>query len=46
MIQMLAGNQGGGATINVYPSQGMDENELAAIISRKIAFQMRMGAVT
>jgi hypothetical protein len=46
MIQMLAGTQGGGgATINVYPSQGMDENELAAIISRKIAWQMRGGAI-
>jgi len=45
MIQMLAGGAGGGATINVYPSQGMNETELAEIVSRKIAFMMRKGAV-
>jgi hypothetical protein len=41
MIQMLSG---GGTTINVYPSAGMDETEIANIVSRKIAFQMRKGA--
>ncbi len=44
MIQLLAGGAGGGPTINVYPSQGMDETELAEIVSRKIAFAMRRGA--
>jgi phage-related protein len=44
MIQLLAGNSGGGPTINVYPSQGMNENDLAEIVSRKIAFAMRRGA--
>jgi hypothetical protein len=44
MIQMLAGGSGGGPVINVYPSQGMNENDLAEIISRKIAFTMRKGA--
>ena len=44
MIQLLAGGAGGGPTINVYPSQGMDETELAEIVSRKIAFAMRKGA--
>jgi hypothetical protein len=43
MIQMLAGGSGAGATINVYPSQGMNESELASIISRQIAFQLRRG---
>jgi len=45
MIQMLSGGAGGGTTINVYPSQGMDETELAEIVSRKIAFAMRRGAI-
>ena len=44
MIQMLAGSAGGaGNVINVYPSQGMNESELAAVISRQIAFQLRRG---
>ena len=44
MIQMLAGGTGGaGNVINVYPSQGMNESELASIISRQIAFQLRRG---
>jgi hypothetical protein len=44
MIQMLAGGSGGtGNVINVYPSQGMNESELASIISRQIAFQLRRG---
>jgi hypothetical protein len=40
MIQMLSG---GGATINVYASPGMDETEVANIVSRKLAFQLRKG---
>jgi hypothetical protein len=45
MIQLLSGGgAGGGTTINVYPSQGMNETELAEIVSRKIAFAMRKGA--
>jgi len=44
MIQLLSGAGGGGPTINVYPSEGMNENDLAEIISRKIAFMMRKGA--
>jgi hypothetical protein len=44
MIQMLSGGAGGGTTINVYPSQGMNETDLAEIVSRKIAFAMRKGA--
>jgi hypothetical protein len=42
MIQMLA-NGGGGMTINVYPSKGMNESELANMVSRQIAFQLRRG---
>jgi len=42
MITMLSG---GGSTINVYPSQGMNETELARKISREMASQMRRGGV-
>jgi phage-related protein len=42
MISMLSGG-GTGNTINVYPSQGMNESELASMISRQIAFQLRRG---
>ena len=42
MIQLLAGGAGG-TTINVYPSPGMNESELASMVSRQIAFQMRKG---
>jgi hypothetical protein len=46
MIQMLSGGRGGGGpTINVYPSAGMDERELAEMVSRKLAYQMRVGAI-
>jgi hypothetical protein len=44
MIDRLSGG-GGGATINVYPSPGMDERELADMVSRKLAYQMRKGSV-
>lgn len=43
MIDRLSG--GGGATVNVYPSQGMDERELAELVSRKLAHQMRRGSI-
>lgn len=36
--------QGGSFTINVYPSPGMDEVELASLVNRQIAFQLRRGA--
>lgn len=35
----------GGQTFNVYPSPGMDEVELASMISRQLAFQLRAGSV-
>jgi hypothetical protein len=41
IIQQLSG---GGITLNVYPSAGMDEAELAAMVSRQLAFQLRKGA--
>ncbi len=44
MIALMTQGQVGGATFNVYPSPGMDEVELAAMISRQIAFQTRKGA--
>jgi hypothetical protein len=43
MIEMLAG-PAGGINITVIPSPGMDERELAALVSRQLAFQMRKGA--
>jgi hypothetical protein len=45
MIQLLSGGGGGGTTINVYPSAGMNERELAEMVSRKLAFQMRRGGI-
>ena len=45
MIQFLSGNAGGGGiNITVNPSPGMDERELAALVSRQLAFQLRKGA--
>lgn len=44
IIGLLAKGQGAGMTFNVYPSPGMDEVELASLISRQIAFQTRKGA--
>ena len=44
MINLLSGG-GGGLTVNVYPSPGMDEAEIASIVSREISFQMRRGSV-
>jgi len=43
LIEMLAG-PAGGINITVNPSAGMDERELAALVSRQLAFQMRKGA--
>ena len=43
MIEMLAG-ESRGIQITVNPSPGMDERELAALVSRQLAFQLRKGA--
>jgi hypothetical protein len=45
MINMMSGGGGGGTTINVYPSPGMDERQLADMVSKKLAFQMRKGGI-
>lgn len=46
MIDYLSGGVGGGgATINVYSQPGMDEMQLAKIVSREISFMMRKGSV-
>jgi hypothetical protein len=45
MIRLLSGGAGGGSTINVYPSAGMNERELAELVSRRLAFELRRGAV-
>jgi phage-related protein len=42
IIAQLSG--GNGTTINVYPSAGMDERDLADLVSRKLAFELRRGA--
>jgi hypothetical protein len=44
MIGMLARQSGMGATIHVYPSPGMNERELANLVSRRLAYEMRTGA--
>jgi uncharacterized protein YoxC len=44
IISMLSGNGAGGATINVYPSAGMNERELANLVSKQLAYQLRKGA--
>lgn len=45
MIKMMTGGAAGGVTINVSPSPGMDEVELASLISRQLAFQLRAGSI-
>lgn len=42
IIDRLSG--GGRTTINVYPSAGMNERDLAELVSKKLAFQLRRGA--
>jgi phage-related protein len=44
MIRLMSGG-GGGQTFNVYPAPKMDEEELAALVSRQLAFQLRAGSV-
>jgi hypothetical protein len=46
LITMLSGGTGGagGINITVNPSPGMDEVELASLVSRQLAFQLRRGA--
>jgi hypothetical protein len=41
----IGGIGGGNTTINVYPSPGMDEVELASLVSREISFMMRKGSI-
>lgn len=44
IIDKLSGGPSKEVTINVYPSPGMDERELANLVSRQLAYQMRKGA--
>ena len=45
MIKSRGGKGAGeGIVFNIYPSQGMNEIELANMISRKVAWNMRIGA--
>lgn len=43
IINRLSGTGGKPVQINVYASPGMNENEIASIVSRKIAFAMTKG---
>lgn len=43
IVAQLAGNRGPANIINVYPSPGMNESELAAMIDRTLAFRLRRG---
>jgi hypothetical protein len=44
MIKLLStSSKSTDLTVNVYPSPGMNESELASIVSRQIAFQLRRG---
>jgi hypothetical protein len=43
MIEMLSTSGGSGATVNVYPSPGMNEVELANMVSRRLAKEMGKG---
>jgi len=50
LIEMLSKKNGGGGggqpiTLNVYPSAGMDERDLAEKVSRQLQLMMRKGAV-
>ncbi len=45
MIRSRGGREvGEGIVFNIYPSQGMNEIELANMISRKVAWNLRIGA--
>ena len=44
IITMLSGGKTGGINITVNPSPGMDEVELASLVSRQLALQLRRGA--
>jgi hypothetical protein len=44
MIQFLTNGNAGGISITVNPSAGMDETELAGVISRRLAYELRRGA--
>jgi len=44
MIDYMSGGAGRGINIVVNPSAGMDERELANLVSRQLAYQMRRGA--
>jgi phage-related protein len=45
MIEMLSGGGAGSSiTVNVYPSAGMDERDLAEKVSRQLQLMMRKGA--
>lgn len=44
LIDYLSGGATSGVTVNVYPSPGMDERELAQKVSRELAYMMKRGA--
>jgi hypothetical protein len=44
MIKARGGRGGESIVFNIYPSQGMNEIELANMVSRKVAWNLRIGA--
>jgi len=44
IVKSRGGASGAGMVFNISPSQGMDETELANVISRKVAWNVRIGA--
>lgn len=45
MLEAIKGSSRGGINITVNPSPGMDEKELAAMVSRRIAYEIKRGAI-
>jgi len=46
LIDFLSGGAAGKSIqMNIYPSAGMDERELAAAVSRQLAFELRKGGI-
>lgn len=43
LISSMGGSKG--ITVNVYPSPGMDERELANLVSRRLAFEIKKGTI-
>lgn len=45
LIQTMSNPAGSGVTLNVYPAPGMDVNEFTEAVSRKLAMEIKRGAI-